>query len=59
MRAIEANKEAEALRDKIAEIEECAVALHDAFFGNEFDRDALLRSEEFLMMFIQYLKEGN
>jgi predicted secreted Zn-dependent protease len=59
LRAIEAKKEAEALKDKIAEISECAVALHDAFFGNEFDRDALLRSEEFLMMFIQYLKGNN
>jgi predicted secreted Zn-dependent protease len=59
LRAVEAKKEAEALKDKIAEISECAVSLHDAYFGNEFDRDALLRSEEYLIEFMQYLRGRN
>jgi hypothetical protein len=59
LRDLEAQKERKDLADKIAEISECSVALHDAFFGNEFDRDALLRSEELLIEFMQYLKEMN
>ena len=59
LRELEAKKEASALKEKIAEIEECACDLHDAFFGNEFDRDSLLKAEEFLMEFINYLKERN
>jgi hypothetical protein len=59
LRAIEAKKEADALKEKIAEIEECACSLHDAYFGNEFDRDALLRSEEYLMELVRYLKGQN
>ncbi len=59
LRAIESKKEADALKDKIAEIEECAVSLHDAYFGNEFSRESLLKSEELLIEFIFYLKREN
>jgi hypothetical protein len=59
MRKIEAQKAESQRREKIAEIEEVACDLHDAFFGNEFDRDSLLRAEEYLMEFVRFLKEGN
>lgn len=59
LRDLEAQKERKDLVEKISEIEECSVALHDAYFGNEFDRDALLKSEELLIEFMQYLKEMN
>lgn len=59
LRNFEAKKAKEDLKTKIAEIEECSVQLHDAFFGNYFDRDALLKSEELLIEFMQYLKEMN
>lgn len=59
MRKIEAQKAEAQRREKIAEIEEVACDLHDAFFGNAYDRESLLRAEEFLMEFVQYLKEGN
>ncbi len=45
--------------DLIAEIEECAVDLHDAYFGNEFSRESLLKSEEFLMMYAGFLRGLN
>jgi hypothetical protein len=59
LRDFEAKKERADLKTKISEIEECSVALHNAHFGNEFDRDALLRSEELLIEFMQYLKRMN
>lgn len=42
----EARQERKKLIEKIAEIEECACDLHDAYFGNEFSRESLLKSEE-------------
>lgn len=59
LRDLEAQKERKDLADKIAEIEECSVQLHDAYFGNEFDRDALLKSEEYLMEYVNFLKGIN
>jgi hypothetical protein len=59
LRELEAKKEASALKEKIAEIEECACDLHDAYFGNEFSRESLLRSEELLIEFICYLRRQN
>jgi hypothetical protein len=58
-RDFDERKERKNLIEKIAEIEECACDLHDAFFGHEFDRDALLRSEEFLMEYVNFLKGIN
>lgn len=59
LREFEAKQERKKLADKIAEIEECACDLHDAYFGNEFSRESLLRSEELLIEFICYLKREN
>lgn len=59
MRKIEAQKAEAQRKEKIAEIEEVACDLHDAYFGNEFDRDSLFRAEEYLMEFISRLKGEN
>ena len=55
----EARQEKKKLIEKISEIEECACDLHDAYFGNEFSRESLLKSEELLIEFICYLKRQN
>jgi hypothetical protein len=59
LREFETKQERKKLVEKIAEIEECACDLHDAFFGNAYDRESLLRAEEYLMEFVQYLKGRN
>lgn len=55
-------KEAEIIAKRqiiIEHIEECACELHNAYFGEDFSREALLKSEEFLSEFASYLKSLN
>lgn len=55
-------KEAEIKRkrsDLIEEIEDCASELNNAYFGAEFDREALRKSEEFLSTYAGFLRGLN